>query len=785
MAQFFYNLLLLVLAPVAIPYWVLRSHAKGHSWSSHREALGFTSAPKDTTRQSPVWFHAVSVGEVQSSLPLLRSLRRAMPALPIYLSTGTATGRKLAEEKLQGVTTAIFRAPLDFPWCVALVFSRLRPRLLVVFETELWPNYYFQAKRFGTSTMIVNGRISDRSAPKYRKLRFVFRSVLHCIDAILVQSDADRKRFIDAGAPPSRTAVGGNLKYDFDPSGSSVDLPPDLKHVFDGLAPDLVLVAGSTREGEEAILAPALSAVANRVSKSLLVVAPRHPSRFGESASTLRSLGLPVFRRSQLGTAESIDLPAVLLLDTLGELASLYCRADIVFVGGSLNGWGGHNVLEPVLYGKPVVVGPHMHNFRQITVELREAGGLVQVEGGSDLSNVLVELASDVDRRRSIGRAGLALAISKRGATRRAANEALRLYRIANPRQPPGLIKFATLRIPSSIWSAAARLRRHAYATGAAASHRLTTPVVSVGNLVAGGTGKTPTVAWLVERLWERGRIAGILTRGYRRRETTQLRLLEASADADPSEAGDEPAMLARRFASTAPRTKFAVHSNRFSAGRALEGNGGIDIVILDDGFQHMQLERALNIVLLDASAPFGNGYFLPLGRLRESPASLKHADLVLLTRCDPDVDYATVLDSVSNANPRAKVFHSRMVATGLLDLGTGQSHGLGSLSHKAVAAFCGIGNPESFFGEVRNLGCEVVHESTYSDHHQYTERDKASLRRASAENGAEAFLTTAKDAMNLGDATELGLPAYALQIDLQVEEAEELLDRVLSAVAR
>ena len=782
MVQLLYNLLLAVLAPLAIPYWIARSYAKGHSWSSLLEALGRIPVPKDTTMRPAVWFHAVSVGEIQSSLPLLLALRRELPKSPIYVSTGTVTGRKLAEDKLRDVAAAVFRAPIDLPWCVSSVFSKLQPRLLVVAETELWPNYFFQAKRHGTATIIVNGRISDRSAPRYRRLRPLFRPVLRCLDAILVQSEADRERFLAAGAKPATTLVGGNLKYDFDAGRSGSDLPADLGGFLDRCGPNPLFVAGSTREGEEAELVPSLVAMAKRTPGVLCVVAPRHPHRFDEAAEVLTG-GLPVVRRSQLANVQPRALPSVLLMDSLGELAAMYSRADLVFVGGSLNGWGGHNVLEPVAFGKAVVVGPHMQNFRQITEDLLSAGGLVQVNDADELTTTLVELATAAEQRNAIGRAGLGLADSMRGASDRAAREAATLYRNAQPRRPPSALEFLALRIPSAIWSAVARARRSTYANGLLRCKRLSTPVISVGNLSVGGTGKTPTVAWLVERLADRGRSSAVLTRGYGRSDK-ELRLVPAGGAANPRIAGDEPAMLAGRFAVTAPATIIGVGADRYAAGRLVEHRKKCDFLILDDGFQHVQLDRSLNIVLLDSSRPFGNGHTLPLGRLRESPASIKAADIVLITRCEPDLEYSTLEGVVRRANPEAKVFQSRMVAKGLVDLSSGHAFKLRSLRGKRVAAFCGIGNPQSFLSEACHLGCELVLERVYPDHHRYTERDFGHLRRAAANKSAEAFVTTEKDAMKLGDPALLGLPGFALQIDLAVDRAEELLRCVLSATA-
>ena len=781
MVQLLYNLLLAAITPLAIPYWIARSHAKGHSWHTVIEALGCLRFPKDTTTRPTVWFHAVSVGEVQSSLPLLRTLRRKLPTSSIYVSTGTATGRKLAEDRLKGVVTGVFRAPIDLPWSVSGVISKLRPRLLIVAETELWPNFFFQAKRYGTSTIIVNGRISDRSAPRYRRMRFLFRPVLRQIDSIIVQSETDRARFIEVGARPSKTLVGGNLKYDFDAHEAVTAIPPDLGKFLDDCEPPLLILAGSTREGEELLLLPTLLAVVERTAKTLFVVAPRHPHRFDEAADVLGSSGLPVVRRSKLGSAPPVELPAILLLDSLGELAALYRRADLVFVGGSLNGWGGHNVLEPVAFGKPVVVGPYMQNFQQITDDLLGAGGLAQVNGADELATRLSEFAASVEKRTTVGFAGKQLADSKRGASDRAASEAARLFRKARPRHPPSVLAAFALGIPSAMWGAVARARRLAYKRGLLQSRHLTIPVISVGNITVGGTGKTPTVAWLVEKLAGRGHTSAVLTRGYGRRDTA-VRVLRTSETVDSLIAGDEPAMLAARFAQSAPNTILAVSADRYAAGRQVEELETHDFLILDDGFQHMQLGRSLNIVLLDASQPFGNGHTLPLGRLREPVSSLADADIVLLTRCSPDLDCSALERIVRRTNPTTAVYYSRMVPKDLVDLRDGSVHRLDLLTGKRVAAFCGVGNPQSFLDVAQSLADELVWARSYRDHHRYRQHDVLTIGRAALERSAELLLTTEKDAMNLGNVEPPASPTYALRIDLQVERPEDLLRSVLSA---
>lgn len=785
MVRLAYNLLLAVLAPAAIPYWILRGRAKGRSWGDIGRALGIIPPLEHTIRQPSVWFHAVSVGEVQSCVPFLQGLRRALPAAAIYVSAGTATGLGLARERLRDLADGVFPAPADFPWCVARVLRRLEPRLLVVAETELWPNYFFQAKRFGAATLIVNGRLSDRSAPRYRRLRHLFRSVLGSVDAILVQSETDRDRFLGAGADAAVTLLGGNLKYDFDSDASAAALPPAIDAYLKAARPDLVLVAGSTREGEEAMLVPALRSIAERTPRCLAVVAPRHPHRFGEAARELQAVGVPVLRRSRLVSAASTALPAVLLLDSLGELASLYARCDLAFVGGSLNGWGGHNVLEPVRFAKPVVVGPYMQNFRTIATGLAAAGGLLQVKSADDLPEALARLAADRIKREALGRTGRAFAFAQRGASEKAADQAKRLFAQALPRRPPSTLALAALGLPSALWSALALLRRKAYDSGVLAVRRLAVPVVSVGNLTVGGTGKTPAVSWLVERLRERGLVTAVLTRGYGRRDESGLRVVRAGDAADPREVGDEPAMLARRFASTAPETRIAVCADRFAAGRALEAEGGIDVFVLDDGFQHMQLHRNLDLVLVDAIAPFGNGYALPLGRLREAPGALLRADAVLITRCNAEFDHAALCRTVREMNPDARVYRSRMATNCLVELATGREESPELAAGKRVAAFCGIGNPRSFFGQVRSIGCEIVSERTFRDHYSYTAWDIDTLCQAARKSGAEAMITTAKDAINLAVSGHFKLPAYALHIELEVEHPSVLIAQIARKISR
>lgn len=780
---FFYNLALTLLAPAALPWWLLRSRAKGQPWSSLPERLGRLGALTNPTPRGSIWLHAVSVGEILSAQPLLRLLRERFPATPLYVSASTAAGRQLAEQKLGAAADAVFAAPLEFPWCVARVFRALRPGLLIVLETEIWPNYFLQAERFGAQTLLLNARMSDRSAPRYARLRRFFGPVLRRAGAVLAQSETDRQRFLAAGAPPARTRVGGNLKYDF--TAPQAALADDLAAFLRNAAPDPLIVAGSTREGEEALLAAAFHQAAAGRPRALFIVAPRHPQRCADAARALD--GLPLVRRSQIDPAAPPALPAVLLLDTLGELAALYPLADVVFMGGSLNGWGGHNVLEPAPAKRPVIVGPAMHNFRQIADDLLAAGGLLQVASAAELPAALLRLLDDPAERRAIGENAFRLARSKRGAAARGADEAAKLFRRALPRRPPPLARRLALELPALLWNAASRLRLYAYASGLRQPRRLNAPVLSIGNLTAGGTGKTPAAAWLVERLAAAGVRAAVLTRGYGRDRPRAMHVLRPNdgGKIDPRAVGDEPALLAARFRRTAPRAVIGVGADRFAVGRRLEAEGAPDVFVLDDGFQHLRLARDLDILLIDAAQPLFDACPLPLGRLREPVSGLRRADAVVLTRTEPEGDYTALAAAVRRWNPAAPVFHARAAAAHFVRAQDGAALPLDSLRGKRVLAFCGLGAPAAFRRQLAALGCEIAAWRAFPDHRRYTRADRRGLARAAQAARADALLTTVKDLMNLAPPRSFAPPLYALEIEFRIDEADALLALAVEALRR
>ena len=376
-----------------------------------RERLGLGRHERPAVRVG--WIHAVSVGEAIAAAPLLEGLRRAYPALPLVVSTVTETGARVVRERFAGLASHRY-FPLDFPRVTRRVIDSIAPAFFIGMETELWPNTLRTLAARGVPTMIANGRLSDRSFRRYRMVRGAMKRVLADVGVFGMQSAEDARRVIALGAPPERVVVTGNLKTEplADPAGAG-----DLWHRLLGIdAGQPVWIAGSTHRGEEeAVLDAHTRALLDRPGLAL-VLAPRHPERVGEVLGILKSRGLAAVRRSDLPARRSPG--AVIVLDTVGELAQLYAIADVVFVGGSLSPLGGHNMLEPALRGKPVLFGPHTHNFREAAGVLIDSGGGRVVHDGGELATELRRLLGDAVLRARVGNAGRDAVVSRSGAVR-------------------------------------------------------------------------------------------------------------------------------------------------------------------------------------------------------------------------------------------------------------------------------------------------------------------------------------------------------------------------------
>jgi 3-deoxy-D-manno-octulosonic-acid transferase len=414
-----YTCAIVVLAVGLSPWFVYQAIRYRKYVGSLMQRMGYLPVSFNLDGDESIWIHAVSVGEALTARALIADLKARYPGLRLFLSTTTLTGQQVARTRLQGID-AVFFFPFDLPPFVNRTLRLVRPRLFIMMETEIWPNLLRACRRQGVKTMLVNGRISSRSYPRYRLGRGFFRRVLADVDRFCMQSDESARRVIDIGADPARVDVTGSLKFD------SLDLPPVVAgrgesrvlRYFRVPAGRPVFIAASTLKGEEAPVLAAFAAVRRVHSNALLVIAPRKPERFGDAEALARAEGFRVMRRTELAV-DAEPRADVVILDTIGELAHLFPVALVVFVGGSLVAQGGHNILEPAVHGKPIVFGPHMENFAEIAATFLQHHAALQVQQPGELSQVVPRLIGDPVERARLGAAARALVEANRGARRR------------------------------------------------------------------------------------------------------------------------------------------------------------------------------------------------------------------------------------------------------------------------------------------------------------------------------------------------------------------------------
>jgi 3-deoxy-D-manno-octulosonic-acid transferase len=405
---------------LTLPYWLYQilRHGKYGTGFAERMGrlparLGFSSGDVHARSQRVIWVHAVSVGEVLAVSGLIQEIRRRFPDHRILVSTTTDTGQKLAH-KLFGEEN-VFYFPMDFAFAISPYLRALQPELVVLAETEFWPNFLHLAHISGARIAVVNARISDRSLPRYRRFRWALRRMLAHVDLFLTQTAEDGVRLESIGAGSDRIHVTGNLKFDLTPAA-----PPAIVErlrrslAAEGAGP--IMVCGSTVEGEEPLLLKAFENIKVEHPRAIMLLAPRHPERFEEVALLLEQMSIPFARRSRW-QGESLA-GGVFLVDTIGELSALYALADVAFVGGSLVPRGGHNIIEPAQHGVAIVVGNHTENFREI-VSLFQRRNAVRIVGLAELPLVLMELLANDSERRDLGRRAQETMRSQTGATSR------------------------------------------------------------------------------------------------------------------------------------------------------------------------------------------------------------------------------------------------------------------------------------------------------------------------------------------------------------------------------
>lgn len=413
-----YDIILFLSALILLPYFGIRSVLQGEKRLGIRQRMGiYPSVQLETLRGRDVfWVHAVSVGETRAAIPLIKALKKAWPDCALVLSNTTQTGHAIGCD-VDDVDLCLY-FPFDHSWVIKRVLRQIAPSLIVIVETELWPNFIRHARRSGIPVAMVNGRISDRSFPRYRLFQWFVRPLLQLVSAFCMQSEADADKVRALGAAGRRMEVTGNLKFDMQmavPGGEQVET---MKKRFGLPAETAIWVAGSTHAGEEELVVETYRNLIEEGQRVFLVLAPRHLERCSAVAEMIASRDMSSTMRSDLETGRvTFKAGEILLVDTMGELLNFYALADMVFVGGSLVPVGGHNVLEAALVKKPVLFGPYMGNFKEISALLLDAGGGLRVRDRHELFGMTRQLLQNPQMRSSMGQKGHALIREHSGAT--------------------------------------------------------------------------------------------------------------------------------------------------------------------------------------------------------------------------------------------------------------------------------------------------------------------------------------------------------------------------------
>lgn len=748
-----YLILWSIVSTLALPFVCLPA-LWSKSWrESLPERLTFGAwnswfARKQSQKQNDVvWFHAASLGEVSGISSLVKNFSAEHPTTQILVTTTSLTGR--AEAKKRGLCATPCLLPLDHPLLWRRFFTSLRPRLLVIAETEIWPGLLICAGLFRVPVLVVNGRISDYSFKRYEKLSFLLKPLWKNVTRFLVQTARDAERYQILGVPVEKITVAGSTKYDQAvPEFSDSELT-QLAQSLGLTREEPIFVAGSVRPGELEIVLDVFETAKKTVPTLQLLLAPRHPERFEDAAAAISRRGL-VFNRRSAGSAARSQ--AVLLLDSLGELSRVYALSTVAFVGGTLENIGGHNPLEPAAHRAPVILGPYTANVRDAVEELRRAGGMREVKDAAEFTAALLELVLDDQLADQVGAAAEEVWEQNSGATARALSELNTVF--SKPQIPISdaqpLVVSIVLGTLSAVYGAVTAGRNLLYDRGILKTYSSDLPVISVGNLTAGGNGKTPFVQFLAQTLLEAGKRPVILSRGYGG-SITEPHVVRAT-DA-PAFVGDEALMQKQTFGDAVP---VVIARARIEGALLIQTENLGDVILLDDGFQHRALAREVDLVLVDVSSKaacveWTNGRLLPWGRFRESKShGLKRASGVV--RISRGVNPAGEVAATG-----LPTFDCQLKPASFVDIATGEELSLEKFAGVNGAALTAIAKPEGFFVLLEKLGVKLETRSAYRDHYLFTANDLIAL-------GGKQLFVTEKDAVKLRSFVAPG-ECFALKI--------------------
>ena len=817
--QILYNIFACVISlPVLLIFLVRATRERGFLERIRQSMFGFfpEHALDKVEKKNCIWVHAASVGEIVATSPLIKEFRREFPRSPILVSVVTTSGYEMANRIIKDADSIIYY-PLDFPFVASRVIRRIRPRVFLPVETELWPNFLKAARELGVPVMMVNGRISDKSVKRYKHMGSLLSDMIGTIVKFAMRSPIDADYIKILGAPSELVTITGNTKFD----QTYTDVEPEEKRQIlreMGLSDAKgILLAGSTHRGEETYVLQAFKAVRAKHPGVKLVIAPRELLRTVEVTHIVKSAGFNVATRTGLQKKPGTDHDVV-ILDTIGELGKVYSVGDVIYVGGSLISHGGHNILEPAAHGKAIIVGHNMANFKDTHDLFTSRNACITVKDADELAKETVRLFDDPAERKRLERETLAIVNENKGAARKSAillhemldeyetkQNALRIHAtekienlqtyfitLVHSKKVDGICLnalMAVLHVFSWVYRLLVNLKLTLYKTGVLKRQKLDCFVISLGNVTVGGTGKTPTAQRLARSICELGYRVVILNRGYRAKWHGDVGIVSDGEHLhmDAAEAGDEAFMLAKHL----PNVPVLIGAERAVTGRYAMEHFGAEVVILDDGYQHWQLKRDVDILLVDAVNVFGNEHILPRGTLREPMSHISRADVCLLTKVDQAAEGSRehIRETVHLYNEKALIVESihqprcLMPLAEWLDDISGPGVQVSKIRGRRIMAVSAIGNPASFEQTLSDLGAIIIESLRYPDHHDYTVREMQDVLRQAGAQGAEAIVITEKDAVKIPPEVtqaELTIPVYVICVEVTFQSGAEEFQRML-----
>lgn len=816
--QILYNIAGVLLVILIIPVFMLRSVREKGFVERIKQSLGFLPdhALDAVARKQCIWVHAASVGEIVAASPLIKEFRKEFPADPILVSVVTNSGYAMANRIIKDADSIIY-FPLDLPFLAEYIVGKVRPRVFLPVETELWPNFLKAARKYKIPVMMVNGRISDKSVKRYHHMHSLLDDMISTVNVFAMQSDLDAEYIGRLGAKPELITVTGNTKFD----QTYTDVEPEEKRK---LIEDMglgdatgIFLAGSTHKGEEKYVLEAFKVLRQETPGVKLVIAPRDIMRKDEIQALCQEYGFTAAMRTVLQAAPKKGHDVV-ILDTIGELGKVYSIGDVIYVGGSLIPHGGHNILEPAAHGKAIIVGFNMFNFKDTHVLFTKRQACITVNNQKELTASICQLFADEPARRRMERETLAIVGENKGASRKSAvilhellerhareqgplaikstekieNFQTYLFQLVHGSEKQGLFSHIVILLLyafSFIYGRLVNCKLALYRCGILKQARLDCHVISLGNITVGGTGKTPTAQRLARDIRDMGYRVVILNRGYRAKWKGEVGVVSDGKKLymSAAEAGDEAFLLAKNL----PNVPVLIGPERAITGRYAVEHFQAEVAILDDGYQHWQLVRDLDILLIDAINVFGNGYMLPRGTLREPVEHLDRADVCLLTKVDQAAPGSCehIRRTVAEQNDHALVVESIHLPRCFIEIGdwykdiTDDGIDIDYMKGKKIMAVSAIGNPASFEQTISDIGAEIVESLRFPDHHDYTKEEIVDGLKQAQEQGAEAIIITEKDAVKIPSsiiAAERPLPIYVISIEITFQQGAGEFNKLL-----